>query len=103
MGGTAGAPAGLEAPPLTDEELARVAELAVSADLRSVAGPEAVSLWELAGWDDGRLLPSWYMPAPMRGRSAPGWQRWVIGLIVASFLLINASGLCSTYGWVGFN
>ncbi len=42
------------------------------------------------------------MPAPMPGRTSPRWQRWVIGLIVASFLVINAYGLCSTYGPVGF-
>ena len=42
------------------------------------------------------------MPAPMPGRTSTRWQRWVIGLIVASFLVINAYGLCSTYGRVGF-
>ncbi len=49
------------------------------------------------------LLPAWYMPAPMVG--APllhGWRRRVALLIVASFVLLSAYGLCSTYGWVGF-
>ncbi len=87
-------------PPLSDAELA---ELAMAADPDTVADPDAVSLYELDGWDQGRLLPTWYMPAPMRGVSSSPWQRWVIGLIVASFLLINAYGLCSTYGVVGFN
>ena len=56
--------------------------------------------------DDGAepgLLPGWYMPAPMVG--APllrGWRRRVALLIIASFVLISAYGLCSTYGWVGF-
>jgi hypothetical protein len=99
----AAAPVGFETPPLTDDELAEVAELAVAADPETVVGPDAVSLWELAGWQRDPLLPGWYMPAPMPGRTSPPWQRWVIGLIVASFLLINAYGLCSTYGWVGFN
>jgi len=85
---------------LTDVELA---ELAMAADPDVAVGPDAVSLWDLAGWDQGRLLPTWYMPAPMRGQSSRRWQRVVIGLIVASFLLINGYGLCSTYGVVGFN
>jgi len=86
-------------PLLTDAELD---ELALSADPDTPVGADAVCLWDLPGWDQGRLLPSWYMPAPMRGRSSSPRQRWVIGLIVASFLLINAFGLCSTYGTVGF-
>lgn len=102
MSGGAGAASGLEAPPLTDEELDEVARLAVAADPETAVGADAVSLWDLAGWEQGRLLPDWYMPAPMGGRSSRRWQRWVIGLIVASFLLINAFGLCSTYGRVGF-
>ena len=61
-----------------------------------------MSLWDLAGWEDARLLPSWYMPAPMRGTSSSRRQRWLIGLIVASFLLIDAYGLCSTYGTITF-
>jgi hypothetical protein len=48
------------------------------------------------------LLPEWYMPAPMAGVPLlQGWRRRVAQLIVASFILINAYGLCSTYGWVG--
>jgi hypothetical protein len=102
MSGGAAAPSRLEAPPFTDEELDEVARLAVAADPETAVGPDAVSLWDMAGWGQGRLLPDWYMPAPMTGRSSGRWQRWVIGLIVASFLLINAYGLCSTYGRVGF-
>ena len=86
-------------PPLTDAELD---ELALAADPNTPVGADAVCLWDLAGWDRGQLLPDWYMPAPMRGRSSSLRQRWVIGLVVASFLLINAFGLCSTYGTVGF-
>lgn len=87
-------------PVLGDAELT---ELALAADPDTTVAADAVSLWDLAGWDRGQLLPTWYMPAPMMGRSAPPWQRVVIALIVASFLLINAYGLCSTYGVVGFN
>jgi hypothetical protein len=90
---------GLDPPPIDD---AALEALALAADPDAVVGPDAVCLWDLAGWDQGDLLPSWYMPAPMRGRTSPAWQRWVIGLIVASFLLIDGYGLCSTYGWVSF-
>jgi hypothetical protein len=43
------------------------------------------------------------MPAAMgSGRLLRGWRRRVVLLIVASFVLINAYGLCSTYGHVAF-
>jgi len=49
------------------------------------------------------LLPDWYMPAPAeRTTPLPVWCRWVAILIIAAFVLINAYGLCSTYGHVGF-
>ncbi len=88
-------PTEIASPPITDAELT---ELALAADPDVAVAADARSLWEVAGWDRGVLLPGWYMPAPMQGRSSTGWQRWVIGLVVASFLLINAYGLCSTYG-----
>jgi hypothetical protein len=85
--------------PVTDLELEA---LALAADPDTAVAPDALCLWDLAGWERADLLPTWYMPAPMRGASAPTWQRWLIGLIVASFLLIDGFGLCSTYGWVSF-
>ena len=99
MSGSPAAVAGPEIPPLADAELAA---LALAADPDEPVGADAVSLWDLAGWDQGPLLPAWYMPAPMRGGTSSGWQRWVIALVVASFLLINAYGLCSTYGSITF-
>jgi len=84
--------------PLDDEELAA---LAMAADPEAEIAADAVSLWDLAGWNGEQLLPAWYMPAPVR-RSSARWQRWVIGLVVASFVLINGHGLCSTYGPVAF-
>jgi hypothetical protein len=35
-------------------------------------------------------------------RVLQGWRRRIVFLVIASFLLINAYGLCSTYGHVGF-
>ena len=49
------------------------------------------------------LLPDWYMPAPAeRTTPLPRWVRWVAIAIIAAFLAIDAVGLCSTYGHVGF-
>ncbi|MGI8983958.1 MAG: hypothetical protein ACR2HM_05430 [Acidimicrobiales bacterium] len=88
----------------TDEELA---ELALAADPSAGVADDAVPLSEYLGREggagEGELLPGWYMPAPAgAGRLLQGWRRRVVLLIVASFLLINAYGLCSTYGYVGF-
>lgn len=94
--------------PIGDDELAAEA-LAADPDL--VVGADAVPLGQLLGVaaagavsGDG-LLPGWYMPpAAVEGgsRLLHGWRRRIVLLIVASFVLINAYGLCSTYGHVGF-
>ena len=90
--------------PITDEELA---ELALAADPDAGVADDAVPLSELLGSGEGpgagNLLPGWYMPSPSgSGRMLEGWRRRTVLLIVASFVLINAVGLCSTYGSVGF-
>lgn len=83
-----------------DEELAA---LALAADPDAPVAPDAVPLHELMGGASDDLLPGWYMPPPMsRSRLLQGWRRRIVLLIVASFVLINAYGLCSTYGSVGF-
>ncbi len=85
---------------ITDEELTA---LALAADPDTVVDGDAVPV-DLWG-EDGRShpLPSWYMPVP-RGAPRPlrGWRRGVALLVVGSFVLINAYGLCSTYGVVAF-
>ena len=80
---------------ISDAELER---LALAADPDEALPVDAVSLWDLEPVEEA-LLPGWYMPGPMiGGRRLRGWRRRVaIGLIVA-FLLIDAAGLCSTYG-----
>lgn len=92
----------------TDDELA---EIALAADPDAPLDDDAVPFRPDAGGtaggaadaDAGALLPDWYMPAPMAGGPLlRGWRRRVGLLIIASFLLINAYGLCSTYGHVGF-
>ena len=81
---------------VNEEELTA---LALAADPDAPLPPDAVSLWDLEPRDDSPLLPAWYMPAPMAGRRRLGkGQRRVAWLIVATFVVIEAYGLCSTYG-----
>jgi hypothetical protein len=85
----------------TDDELA---ELALAADPEAGVADDAVPLKQFLGDGSGELLPDWYMPPPMGGgRLLHGWRRRIVLLIVASFVLLNAYGLCSTYGYVGFD
>ena len=84
-------------PPLDDE----LAALALAADPDTVVGADAVCLWDLGGHGSVPLLPEWYMPAPSGGRPLlRGWRRRLVFIIIAAFILINAYGLCSTYGRV---
>ena len=79
--------------PITDEELTA---LALSADpdqpLDADAVPIGVYLANTVG-----PLPEWYM-APVMVRHSGHRQRAVILAVVGSFVLIEAFGLCSTYG-----
>jgi hypothetical protein len=80
---------------LTDDELAA---LALAADPDVEPGPDAVP-FRVGPTTD--LLPSWYMP-PAVGHAEPGWRRRVALVVVGAILLINAAGLCVTYGPVTF-
>lgn len=45
------------------------------------------------------LLPAWYMATPMGSGSAPRGRRVVIAsVLVLSMLVVNAAGICVTYG-----
>ncbi len=80
-------------PEFTDEELTA---LALAADADQPLDPDAVPLMTQPAQSLG-LLPGWYMPPVMAG----GTRRWrvpVVLVIVAAFLLIDAFGLCITYG-----
>lgn len=84
---------------LTDEELTALA-LAAAPDPE--LGDDAVPIRSLDRSPTDALLPSWYMPAPATGGAHPGWRRRVAVGVVSSILLINAAGLCVTYGPVTF-
>ena len=83
---------------VSDEELTR---LALACEPDAAVASDAVSIWELLGddHDSDALLPGWYMPAPV-GRSFERrrWKRVVVIVVIAAFLVVNAYGLCSTYG-----
>jgi hypothetical protein len=95
-------------PPLGDDELER---LALAADPDEPLAPDATPIYLHASDDPGSWgeppwagpghgepgLPSWYM-APVRSRRLGGWYRVVVLAVIGAFLLIEAVGLCSTYG-----
>jgi hypothetical protein len=78
---------------ITEEELA---DLAMAADANAPLSPDAVPVHvHLSQFS--AALPLWYMPPVVR--SAGGrWRRPVVLTVVAAFVLIDALGLCNTYG-----
>ncbi|HLI74444.1 MAG TPA: hypothetical protein VKU86_11245 [Acidimicrobiales bacterium] len=80
---------------LTDDELCR---LALAADPDQSLAPDAVPVDVYLGLaPPGQNLPVWYM-APVRARSAGRLRRIVILAVVGAFVVIEAFGLCSSYG-----
>ncbi len=80
---------------ITDDELTA---LALSADPHPVIDPSATP-WRTGVADALGLLPDWYMPVPAGRRHGRG-TRVAIGIVIGSFVVINALGLCVTYGFV---
>lgn len=81
---------------ISDEELTALA-LAADPDLPFDDDAEPFDARPGMGAGDG-LLPDWYMPSP--GRSRRRRSAIVALVIIASLLLVNAYGLCVTYGHV---
>ncbi len=79
---------------ITEEELT---ELALAADpdapLAVDAVPIGVHLSQFAA-----SLPSWYMPPVVRSGGGRRWKTPIIIAVVSAFFLIDAMGLCNTYG-----
>ncbi len=81
---------------LSDEELTA---LALSADSDAPLADDAVPMdIHLAQFGS---LPLWYMP-PAMSRGGRRWKAPFVIAAVAAFLLIDAAGLCNTYGLLGF-
>ena len=81
--------------PVSDEELVALALGAGPADRPD---PDAVSVDEFLGQPPG-LLPAWYMPGRL-SVSGSRRRRVVVLSVVATLLLLEALGLCSTFGGV---
>ena len=79
--------------PLSDEELT---ELALAADPDEVLDPDAMPLGVYLSLLPGPL-PGWYMP-PATARGGKRWRAPVVLVVVAAFLIIDAFGLCNTFG-----
>ena len=80
--------------PLTDAELTA---LAMAADPDAPLDEDAVPLHMHLAQFAGAALPQWYM-APAVARGGHRWRTPVVLTIIAAFLLIEALGLCNTFG-----
>jgi hypothetical protein len=83
--------------PVTGDELD---ELALAADPNAPIPANAVPYDKVIG-SGVSLLPDWYM-GHATAVHASRWRRPVILAVVAAFLLIDAAGLCSTYGIISW-
>ena len=78
---------------ITDAELTA---LALACDPDQPLDPEATPL-DLYPDQSFGLLPRWYMP-PVTAIGLRRWRTPVVVAIIVAFLLIDAFGLCITYG-----
>jgi hypothetical protein len=78
---------------VTGEELEA---MALAADPFAPLPDDAVPYDRFIG-SSPAMLPDWYM-GPATRVHASSWRRPVVLVVVAAFLLIDAAGLCSTYG-----
>lgn len=78
---------------IPDDELAA---LALAADPDRPIARDAVPLSRYLD-QTAAALPEWYMP-PVTAPRGKRWRTTVVLVIVAAFLVIEAVGLCSTYG-----
>ena len=82
---------------------AALTELALAADPNQPLDEDAIPVFDyLGGRPADGLLPGWYMPAPVSpvptGAAHRGWRSAVILVVILAFVVIEAAGLCSTYG-----
>lgn len=84
--------------PLTDAELTA---LALAADPDAPLSEDAIPLSLHLAQFAGAVLPNWYM-APATARGGTRWRVPVVAAIISAFLLIEALGLCNTFGQLTF-
>jgi hypothetical protein len=75
---------------------AELTELALAADPDTPLSDDAVPI-DVHLSSFGAALPLWYMP-PVARSGRRRWSRPVVLAVVAAFVLIDALGLCNTYG-----
>jgi hypothetical protein len=78
---------------ITDDELT---ELALAADTDAPLPEDAVPIGAHLS-QFAASLPAWYMP-PVARSGSRRWKLPVVLAVVSAFLLIDALGLCNTYG-----
>jgi hypothetical protein len=85
---------------MTDEELTA---LALAAEPGAPPDPDAVPMDVYLGavGASGPALPLWYMPPTVGRRRKRRWLLPVVIVVIGAFLLIDAFGLCNTYGILG--
>lgn len=81
--------------PVTDDELAAEA---LAADPDAPVADDAVPFGEV---QSDAIIGDWYMPAASAGAStSSAWRKRVAVGVVGSIALVNAAGLCVTYGHI---
>jgi hypothetical protein len=78
--------------PLTDEELTALALGSEPLEPLPESADDMAPPWVMGG-----SLPLWYMP-PVARRARSRWAAPLVVGVIAAFLLIDAMGLCNTYG-----
>ena len=84
---------------ITDEELT---ELALAADPAAPLPVDAVPMSVHLSQFAAAPLPLWYMPAVARSGGGRRWKLPLVLAVVSAFFLIDALGLCNTYGILSF-
>lgn len=89
--------------PLVIDEAELTAQALAADPLRPVDA-DAVP-FDVFGGRSAGLLPEWYMPpvTARRGRRGGRARMIVVLAVVGAFLVIEAAGLCSTYGQLPFH
>ena len=81
--------------PPSDEELCR---LALAADSSAPLSDDAIPLSLHLAQFAGAALPAWYMAPATAARGGSRWRTPIVVTIISAFLLIEALGLCNTFG-----
>jgi hypothetical protein len=81
---------------ITDDELT---ELALAADPYAPLPDDAVPIGIHLSQFAAAPLPLWYMP-PVARSGGRRWRMPVVLAVVFAFVLIEALGLCNTYGFL---